>query len=208
MARPNCLLLILNVLGWHPCELVLWLSFQWMSWLGYAEVPLKPLHFSDLALRVVLTTEQCWVGIQVWEAAVHYVLFSNPDSSFMCFIIPENPRNLFPVSRREVHREAHMEGFQGTMWKKHTVLPRFFHWQEPCPVATSNSRVGWNYSPALCPKKRRMDFTRNGEWTTRVSETVNNSLGVTVFLTSLLIIDCVPRTMLRPGTKRTDSRES
>lgn len=100
MARPNCLLLILNVLGWHLCELVLWLSFQWMSWLGYAEVPHKPLHFSDLALRVVLTTERCWVGVQVWEAAVHYVLFSNADSSLMGFIIPENPRSLFPVSRR------------------------------------------------------------------------------------------------------------
>lgn len=128
-----------------------------MSWLGYAEVPHKPLHFSDLALRVVLTTEQCWVGVQVWEAAVLYVLFSNPDSSLMCFIVPENPRNLFPVSRRE----AHMEGFQGPVWKKHTVLPRLFHWQEPCPVTTSNSRVGWNCSPALCPKKRRMDF--NGQ---------------------------------------------
>lgn len=38
-----------------------------------------------------------------------------------------------------------------------------------------------------------------------MSGTGNDSLGVTVFLTSLLIVGCMPRPTLRRGTKRTDS---
>ena len=134
--------------------------------LGYDEVLHKTPYFSENTVCVCVC-----VCVFIYLFFAHLTMLSGcsglggsnllccPITSFSIMYLHHPWESSPPASSQQKENVGKcLWEASNALWTQHMFLPLFFHWWGPCHVAMSNSREAGKCSPALCPKKGRMDF--------------------------------------------------